>query len=130
MGNVSYELLEELMTNQEKAFYKELGDRVATLRKQNHLTQVQMAKQLGVSQQQVASYEAGRVKIPVSALPKLTAILSTSVEQIVGIEKKKRRGPASRLQQQIEQISHLPRSKQKLVMEMLDALIVQEKMTG
>lgn len=130
MGNVSYELIEEIMTKEEKAFYRELGERVAALRKQNHLTQVQMAKELGVSQQQVASYEAGRVKIPVSALPKLVAILSTSPDVLVGLEKRSRRGPTSKLQQQVERISRLPRSKQKFIIEMLDAIILQEKMTG
>lgn len=130
MGNVTYELLEELMTKEEKTFYKRLGAGLAALRKQNHLTQVQMAKHLRISQQQVASYEAGRVKVPISALPKLAAILATPIEQIVGVEKKTKRGPASKLQQQVERISQLPRSKQKFIIEMLDAIIHKEKMTG
>lgn len=130
MGQISYELLEELMTKEEKVFYKELGERVADLRKQNHLTQVQMAEALGVSQQQIASYEAGRVKIPVSALPKLAAVLATPFDEILGMEVKSKRGPASKLQQQVDRISQLPRSKQKFIIEMLDALIVQQKKTG
>ena len=130
MSNVSYELLEELMTKDEKIFYKDLGARVAALRKQNHITQVQMARDLGISQQQVASYESGRVKIPVSALPKLSTILGTPIGEILGVEKRTRRGPASRIQQQLEMIGRLPRAKQKFIIEMLDGLIKQEKMTG
>jgi transcriptional regulator with XRE-family HTH domain len=101
-----------------------------TLRKENHITQVQMAQKLGVSQQQIASYEAGRVKIPVSMLPKLTAVLATPVGEILGVEQRSKRGPASRLQQQVERISHLPRGKQKFIIEMLDALLQKEKMVG
>jgi transcriptional regulator with XRE-family HTH domain len=127
MGDVSYELLEELMTKDEKVFYRELGKRVAQLRKQNHITQVQMAHDLGVSQQQIASYEAGRVKIPVSALPKLASILATPLDEIVGLEKPTRRGPASKLQQQLDLIALLPRSKQKFIIEMLEAFIRQEQ---
>lgn len=130
MASISYQLLERIMTSDDKAFYKDLGQRVADLRKLNHLTQVQMAQELGVSQQQVAAFEAGRVKIPVSALPKLSAILATPIDEIVGVEKKAKRGPASRIQQQVEMIGHLPRSKQKFVIEMLDTLIMQSKMTG
>ena len=127
MGDVSYELLEELMTKDEKVFYRELGKRVAQLRKQGHITQVQMALDLGVSQQQIASYEAGRVKIPVSALPRLASILAAPIDELVGLEKPTHRGPASKLQQQLSAIALLPRTKQKFIIEMLDAFIRQEQ---
>ena len=130
MGDISYELIEEIMTKQEKVFYQELGQKVATLRKQNHITQVEMAKELGVSQQQIASYEAGRVKIPISVLPKMSLILATPIDEIIGIKQKTKRGPASKLQNQIEMIRSMPRTKQKFISEMLDALIKQEQMTG
>jgi len=127
MGNINYELLEELMTKDEKVFYRQLGERVAQLRKQNQITQVQMARALGVSQQQIASYEAGRVKIPVSTLPKLSQVLAAPIDEIVGVDRPARRGPVSKLQQQVELIGELPRAKQKFIIEMLDALIRQEK---
>ncbi len=130
MGNVNYELLGELMTKEDKEFYVEIGARVAKLRKEHHITQVQMAKELGVSQQQIASFEAGRVKIPISALPKLSTILAIPIDEIVGVERKARRGPASKLQRQLERVGQLPRTKQKFIIEMLEALIMQEKMTG
>jgi hypothetical protein len=38
-----------------------------------------------------------------------------------------KRGPASTLQRQMEQISSLPKSKQKFITEMLDALIKQQQ---
>tara|TARA_Y100001956_G_C4004353_1_gene134914 strand:+ start:304 stop:450 length:147 start_codon:yes stop_codon:yes gene_type:complete len=36
-----------------------------------------------------------------------------------------KRGPASKLQQQIEQVRQLPRAKQQFVMEMLDTVSQQ-----
>ncbi|EOI3477918.1 hypothetical protein ACMSZN_002433 [Cronobacter dublinensis] len=42
----------------------------------------------------------------------------------------RKRGPASRLKQQIQIISLLPKSKQKLVSEMLDAVITQAQQAG
>jgi transcriptional regulator with XRE-family HTH domain len=130
MGEISYELIEEIMTKEEKVFYQELGQRVAALRKQSHITQVEMATELGVSQQQIASYEAGRVKIPISVLPKMVLALATPIDEIIGISQKTKRGPTSKLQHQIEMISSMPRSKQKFIIEMLDALIRQEQMAG
>ena len=38
---------------------------------------------------------------------------------------KKKRGPASKLEQQVAQIRQLPRTKQKFVSEMLDTVLQQ-----
>jgi len=45
-------------------------------------------------------------------------------------DKPAKRGPASTLQRQIEQISLMPRAKQKFIAEMLDALIKQQQATA
>ena len=119
MSDVSFRLMEEIVTKEDKGFYEELGTRVAKLRKENHITQVQLAEALGVSQQQIASFEVGRVKIPTSMLPKLSSLFSTSPAEILGMESHSKRGPASKLQRQVEHISQLPRSKQ-------DKIIVKE----
>ena len=55
----------------ERAFFERLGTRVAELRRTQNITQVEMAATLGVSQQTINSYEVGRRRIPVSALPTL-----------------------------------------------------------
>jgi len=113
----------------ERAFFLQLGTRIAELRKAQGITQIQMAEALGVSQQTVNSYEVARRRIPTSALPALATLLSSSVDELVLGDKAKpevgKRGPTSKLQQTIEQVSTLPRSKQKLLMEMIDAVIQQ-----
>ena len=38
---------------------------------------------------------------------------------------KKKRGPKSKLQQQIEQVTQLPRTKQRFVSDMLDTVLQQ-----
>jgi transcriptional regulator with XRE-family HTH domain len=53
----------------EKQFFKDLGARIAELRKAQNITQVQLAETLGVSQQTVTAYEVGRRRMPVSSLP-------------------------------------------------------------
>lgn len=116
------------VTNEEQIFMATLGKRMSALRKAASLTQAQMAKELNVSQQAVQSWEAGRRRIQISILPAVAKLLSVSLEGLLGEETEhtpRKRGPASRLEQQIEVISQLPKARQKMVAEMLDAVIAQ-----
>lgn len=60
-------------------------------------------------------------------LPTLAEVLAVSIEELIGITPThgKKRGPAPKLLEQVEQISQLPKSKQKFVMQMLDIVIQQ-----
>jgi len=117
------------MTPDERAFFQALGARIAQGRKDADLTQVQLADQLGILQPQLASYEVGRRRVPVSLLSSLARALAMPIETLIGEEgpppMPARRGPASRLQQQVEAISQLPKAKQRLLVEMLDAVLAQ-----
>jgi len=114
------------ISKNERAFFKRLGARVAGLRKARDITQVQVAEHLGVSQQTANAYETGYRRIPVSALPPLARFLGVSLDELVGeTAQAKKRGPAPKLQQQLEQISQLPRAKQRFVIEMLDTVLQQ-----
>jgi transcriptional regulator with XRE-family HTH domain len=116
------------ITNDEREFFVQLGTRVAEQRKAANITQIQMAEKLGVSQQTINSYEVGRRRIPVSTLPVLAQILSVSIEELLGenaADPKNKRGPAPKLQRQVDVISRLPKAKQKLATDMLEAIIQQ-----
>lgn len=122
------ELTTPTMSQDEKKFFAELGTRVADLRKELGLTQQQLADALGTTQQQVASYEVARLRIPASMLPRLARVLGVTLETLIGDEHRPaaKRGPAPKLQQQIERIQQLPRSQQKFVMQMLDTVLAQQ----
>ena len=113
------------VTKNDNDFFKQLGNKIARLRKEQQLTQVQLAQILGISQQYMQAFEAGRRKVPSSMLPVLADVFAVSVEEVIGIEPTngKKRGPAPKLLRQIEQISQLPKSKQKFVSDMLDTVI-------
>lgn len=115
------------MDAREKSFYVQLGRRIAELRKAADITQTELAEILGVAQQTMAHYEGGVSRIAVSLLPPLARTLSTTVEELIGedIRRSSKRGPASRLQQQLDQVSQLPKAKQKFVSEMLDTVLQQ-----
>jgi transcriptional regulator with XRE-family HTH domain len=116
------------MTQDEKLFFKQLGARIAELRKTHGLTQVQLAEALKLTQQMIASYEVGRRRVPVSLLPAIAHALAVSVEVLIGQKEAApgKRGPAPKLQQQMERIQRLPKAKQRFVMEMIDTVLAQQ----
>jgi transcriptional regulator with XRE-family HTH domain len=112
----------------DKTYYRQLGQRIAQRRKVLGITQVELAAQLGIAQQTMAHYEGGSLRVAVTLLEPLSTILGMSVEELIGINAKRtasKRGPASKLEQQLQQVSQLPRAKQKLVSEVLDSLLMQ-----
>ncbi len=115
------------ISNQERAFFVAFGERLAALRKERQLTQVQLAEQLGVSQQAVTAYESGQRRVPISTLPPLAQALGVTVEELIGTPAQRagKRGPAPKLQQQLERVQALPKAKQRLVSEVLDSLLAQ-----
>lgn len=115
-----------MKTQDEHVFSRELGTRIASARKSQHRTQQQVADHLGIAQQTVAHYEAGRMRIPAFHLPPLAEILGLSVDELLGRDiRSGKRGPTPKLQKQFERISQLPRAKQMVLMEMLDGVLAQ-----
>jgi transcriptional regulator with XRE-family HTH domain len=117
----------DAVSPEEKSFFRQLGNRIAQLRKEQSLTQQQLAEALDVTQQVVASYEIGRRRVPVSLLPTLARTLAVSVEELIGSSEAvaRKRGPAPKLAQHMERISQLPRAKQRFVIQMLDTVLAQ-----
>lgn len=66
-------------------------------------------------------------RIAVETLTQLADALGVSIEDLIGTQRRStgKRGPAPKLQQQLEQLSQLPKAKQRLVSEVLDSLIAQ-----
>lgn len=115
------------ISSAERAFFVTLGERIASLRRTHNITQVQLAEALGVSQQTLQSYEVGRRRLPVSALPVVASTLSVSLDALFGSAKAARgkRGPVPQWQQQIEAVARLPRSQQQFVARMIKTVLAQ-----
>lgn len=114
------------ISKEERAFFERLGARVAELRKTQGITQMQLAEWLGVSQQTINAYEVGRRRMAISALPILARLLGVSMEELIGEDAKPaKRGPTPKLQQQIERIGLLPKTQQRVLMQMIDGVLGQ-----
>ena len=63
-----------------------------------------------------------------SALPLLAKALHVSIEELIGTPAKMahKRGPAPKLQHQLERITALPKAQQRFVMQMLDTVLQQQ----
>ena len=121
------------MNTRDEQFFKELGARIAQARKDHGLTQQELSEQLGVAQQTLAHYEVGRARMPASMLPTVARLLTLSLDELMGQPVPRaarttgsgKRGPASRLEQQIQAVAQLPKSKQQFVSQMLDTVLAQ-----
>jgi transcriptional regulator with XRE-family HTH domain len=120
-------LLIHPVTDDDQQFFKELGARIAQLRKDAGLSQQAVADALELAQQTYANYEVARARPPVSMLPVLAELFGVSVDELLGLHKNGagKRGPTPLLQKQIERLNRLPKAQQKIVLKMLDGVLSQ-----
>lgn len=112
------------MASTDEQFTKAMGARIAQARKAQHLTQQQLADQLGLAQQTIAHYEAGRLRVPASLLSPMARQLVLTVDELLGDSVSHgKRGPASKFEKHVERMSRLPRAKQQVLLELLDAFL-------
>ncbi len=103
------------------------GERLAVLRKQKGFSQSQLAKKLNVTREMVNYYER-RAKNPTGDfVQKVATALGVSTDELLGIKPVKvQPGPKSKLEQRIDAVKALPKSKQKLVIDLLDTVLKSE----
>jgi transcriptional regulator with XRE-family HTH domain len=71
------------MTEKEKMFFRKLGSRIRKLRKEQSITQLELADMLGTNQPVVAKWEKGTRKMPANILPPIAKALNTSYEKLL-----------------------------------------------
>lgn len=109
-----------------RAYYIALGARVAQLRKQNGMTQAELARALGVSQQSVFAYELGERRITVALLKPLSEALVIPVQDLIDVAKPARvarRRLPSRIVDRVKRIQELSRSDQRFLFRLVDSLL-------
>lgn len=67
----------------------EFSERLKELRKQAHLTQVELASKLGIVQSSYADWERGKKKPTQDNLVKIAKVLNVSVDYLVGNSEEK-----------------------------------------
>lgn len=106
------------------------GAHLMQLRQNAGLTQAEVARVLGVPQQNVAYWEFADKPPRSEVLPKLAALLGVSVEAILSpgaASVPARRGPKGKLLQAFEAASALPKRQQQLVEQFVSTLVAQRR---
>lgn len=115
------------MRAESKAYYEALGARIAVLRKARGMTQAELARAIGVSQQTVFAYEIGERRVSAFILVKLSRVFSISVEELMGVIRpvrppKRRLSP--RAMRHAERMMGLSKTQQRFVVRIIDMLEV------
>jgi transcriptional regulator with XRE-family HTH domain len=114
-----------MIKQESRAYFRALGAHVTALRKSRGMTQAELARAIGVSQQAVFSYEIGERRISVLVLAKIAKIFSTSVEGMVSLSKPPRvpKGRLSpRCMRHAERLQGLSKTQQRFVVRIIDVL--------
>ena len=114
------------MSKQEsRAYFRALGSYVSVLRKRHGMTQAELARALGVSQQTVFAYELGDRRISVLMLAKLARIFTAPVEEMMGLAKPSRipkRRLSPKTVRHAERLQKLSKTQQRFIVRIIESL--------
>jgi transcriptional regulator with XRE-family HTH domain len=100
---------------------KEIGERVRALRLAREMTQAQLAEILGTRHTNVSGVERGMRGLTIQQLVKLARALDVSPAEI--LDTKRRKGTNGHLPRRFERIRELPRARQRVLHEIIDAFL-------
>lgn len=102
-----------------------IGGRVAQLRKERGVTQVELAQALGVSQPVVSEYEKGSIPLRADQLLTISRLLRTSSDVLLGLKAEAPLSSAAdtRLARRLREAQRLPRRDRDALLRTLDAFL-------
>lgn len=104
----------------------DLGKRIQEMRKQQNLSQTELANKIGVSKSQVNRYENKGVQPPADILNKLADVFGTSVDFLINgntDEKAKATLKNTELLQRFKELENLPQREQSVILEVITSYI-------
>ena len=100
-----------------------IAARLIALRKENGLTQQEMADKIGLHVNQVRRYESGSAQPSLEALKKIATTMSITIDSLVfGPEE---RGPDEALRLQFEAVTRFTPEEKKVAKAVLESLILK-----
>ena len=102
------------------------GQRLAAARKARGWSQTDFAKRLSVTRALIDYYERRAKNPTVDFIHRAAEVLGVSAADLIGDNgngSRKRPGPPSKMEQQIDELRRLPKAKQRFVSELLDTVL-------
>ena len=123
------EVLDLGKADQNHSGQETIGERLARLRRERGLTQVEVAEKLNVAQPVVSDYERGELRLHGQLIVDLSHILGVSADELLGIEKPKSTAVIKnrRLRRRIQDLEHLPRRDQQALLRTIDAFLTKAR---
>ena len=104
-----------------------LGQRLAQIRKEHGLTQVELAERTGLIQVVVSDYERGRLRLPADMAVRFAEVLGVSTDELLRPGRKSAaqngKQPSLKLVRRMEQIEALPIYQQRALLTTIDTFI-------
>jgi len=100
-----------------------IGRRIRELRLSRDMTQMELAAKIGMNQSVLSQCEQGQVRAHGALLLALMKALRVSADELLGTTAVERGPSDGRLLRRLERIERLPRAKQRVVLEMVDAFL-------
>lgn len=113
----------------EKKADQTLGRRLAKIRKERGLTQVELAETVDTGQTIISDYECGRIRPNPSMLVRLAKALKVSTDEILGLKKPAERTPTinRRLLKRVREMEKLPKRDLDALLRTIDVFIEHRK---
>lgn len=102
-----------------------IGARLARLRKEKGITQMEMAERLGAAQPVVSNYERGELRLHGELIVQLSRILEVSTDELLGVETRPRSSVPRdrRLLRRLEAFDTLPKRDRDALTRTIDAFL-------
>ena len=101
-----------------------LGQRIARLRKEQGLTQADLAEKSGLIRYLISDYERDKRRPNYEMIIRLALALEVTTDELLGLKgQEKKAKPSLRIQRRVKRIEELPASQQKVLMKMIDVFI-------
>lgn len=114
-----------------KAYPSDFGKRLAEMRKQRGLTQVQLAEAISTTQRAISYYENHAGYPPAPVVGQLAQALEVSADELLGLRSSRRAKVARptddpevrRMWKKFQQLLTLPEKDQRAVMRLVNSLV-------
>jgi transcriptional regulator with XRE-family HTH domain len=102
-----------------------IGQRLARLRKEQGLTQAELAERIGIKQTSVSDYETGRLRLNDEMLARVSLALKVSADTILGLKGGSRGANQAtvRILRRLNRIASLPIPQKKALLKTIDMML-------
>jgi transcriptional regulator with XRE-family HTH domain len=105
-----------------------LGERLARIRKEKGVTQVELAARVGIVQNLVSAYECGRLRLQAEMVIRFARELGVSADELLGLKKPAQEAGTvtnRRLRRHVQEIEKLPRRDQEALLRTIEAFLAK-----